>query len=593
MVGAWKIAKPIGSGGQGSVYEVRRVRGRAPPRALKACFLEGSNERARFIREIELLGECASEHVLALIETETTWAEHVEDLPPFAYYVSERCDGSLLDVCNAEQSPWEKLKLFRQACNAVAYLHGRENPVLHRDIKPANFLVAPEPRRLVIADFGIAREVENETTLTEIHEVVGSRFFRAPETLSGGTATVRSDVYSLGRLLEWMMSGILPQDVVPTKLAKGHRLSNDACDRLDAVIARAAAVDPRQRHVSAEEMLASLPDLWLELKPQPTIQMASTEATDADRVTEMSLDLVGAGDTVGWRRLQRDVRANWSKNALEWRADADRRRHGLRDSELGELLFSLVDKALPRIGLTMAGIFGGRADLAEPRRLVTDIVLPDDSWNIGGLAALVNAPWFVLYVSQHLVGAVCVEVGALEAMLDMVSAPVRDFRYAEFKPLWRHSAATYGPEFFGGSVKAWEHLEGLHESQPVLHKFFATAADYKKALGGFNRALTLVEFAASIDKVEGQKDDVDLIFGVPPMYGRMEGGVRRAITHHGRNSEEIARAVAARGGVELSRLERSWPKWKQATERAAARGLQLWASPEPYDLGSLFPGAGG
>ena len=298
QVGDWSIGRCIGAGGQGTVWEVRRVRGRSPRRALKASFSQDAQQRARFLREIRLLEECASPHVLPIVEKSEEWAAHVEGAAPFAYYVAELCDGTLRETATKLEDVSALLELFTQACDAVSFLHGRDNPVLHRDIKPTNFLVAPEPRRVVLADFGIAREENQETALTEINEVVGSRFFRAPEILSGSPATVRSDVYSMGRLLEWLLTGKLPEDLVPTPVPRGGRLSDDVCDLFDRILARASAVDPNQRYPTIQELRRALPRLWLDVRPQPSVPISDAPAMSSEEVRRTAAELARADDAV-------------------------------------------------------------------------------------------------------------------------------------------------------------------------------------------------------------------------------------------------------------------------------------------------------
>lgn len=586
-VGPWKVSKTIGSGGQGSVYEVRRIRGRAPPRALKACFLEGEKERARFLREIELLQECASEHVLAIIEAETEWEERIEGLPPFAYYVSEKCDGSLRDLCNPDQSPSEKLDLFRQAADAVASLHGRENPVLHRDIKPANFLLAPEPKRLVIADFGIAREVENETVLTETHEVVGSRFFRAPETLSGGTATVQSDVYSLGRLLEWMMSGVLPQDVVPTKLAKGHRLSDDACDRLDAVIARAAAVDPRQRFASVKELRAALPALWLDVRPVPTATVDQEGLRNPLTVLDTALELARTGDTVGWRLLERDVRADFGPRALAWREPLEQSRP--RNDAMRPHLDRLVEIAMPRITLGLVAVFAGKPELAEPRRLVDDLVAVD-GWNRGGLSVLVEAPRFLIFVLSHLYGASCMEFSAAKSALELSEVAIPLQRYAESKPLWKHHDITGWPEllFNKECKKAWAYLEALFSQHEVVRRLFASERDFRVALGCHNLLRSIAELAADAGALEkAEEPERNFFQEIPPMYSLQPSEDRKAVLRRVSADAEMVRTVARHRNIEVERLRALWPVWSAITQRFATNVSNHGIWPDQLPLGDL------
>jgi eukaryotic-like serine/threonine-protein kinase len=159
VIGAWRIARKLGRGGQGAVWEVKPTKTKhSPPRALKACFGTDDKARARFERETQLLKECKCEAILPVVDADMRWIAHVSGGPEFAYYVAECCLGSLEDRKDTIGEPNDRLRLFHEACRAVSHIHSLPEPILHRDIKPANFLLASEPRRLVLADFGIARE---------------------------------------------------------------------------------------------------------------------------------------------------------------------------------------------------------------------------------------------------------------------------------------------------------------------------------------------------------------------------------------------------------------------------------------------------
>ena len=192
-VDEWRIGKLLGRGGQGPVWEVRSTKTQnMPPRALKACFAYDERARARFVREIELLEKCASPYVVVKLAAEPAWIERVPNVAPFAYYVMEKCTASL-EALQHDLDIGRRLALFRDACRSVIHLHTQPEPVIHRDIKPANFLLAEEPRRLVLTDFGIAREVL-ESTLSATQELVGTKYYRAPEILQGDSGSVQSDV---------------------------------------------------------------------------------------------------------------------------------------------------------------------------------------------------------------------------------------------------------------------------------------------------------------------------------------------------------------------------------------------------------------
>jgi serine/threonine protein kinase len=116
----------------------------------------------------------------------------------------ERHDTSSLGIRAAKLDTI--LETFHQVLEGVAHAH--RNGIVHRDIKPANVL-RREDGTAVLGDFGIALDIGSDQRLTELREKVGPRFYIAPELRDGRLeeVTPASDVYSLGKLLHWMLSG--------------------------------------------------------------------------------------------------------------------------------------------------------------------------------------------------------------------------------------------------------------------------------------------------------------------------------------------------------------------------------------------------
>jgi serine/threonine protein kinase len=100
-----------------------------------------------------------------------------------------------------------RVRRSRSECLALAYAH--ERGVIHRDIKPANVLLEATSGRALVADFGIARVAEDGGD-TGIREVLGSPHFMSPEQANGEPLDGRSDLYSLGVVGFYMLSGRLP-----------------------------------------------------------------------------------------------------------------------------------------------------------------------------------------------------------------------------------------------------------------------------------------------------------------------------------------------------------------------------------------------
>jgi serine/threonine protein kinase len=101
----------------------------------------------------------------------------------------------------------ERLRLFASICQGVGHAH--ENGVIHRDLKPDNIFLRQDRRTPVVGDFGICFIDDDGERVTMIDEAAGPRWFIAPELDDGRAATIKptSDVYSLGKLLYWIVGG--------------------------------------------------------------------------------------------------------------------------------------------------------------------------------------------------------------------------------------------------------------------------------------------------------------------------------------------------------------------------------------------------
>lgn len=265
QVGAWRLEWRIGAGGQGEVWKVLPARGdRSPPRALKLCIAEDPVAQRRFASEVSILVSHRHERIMPILESDLGWEPLDGFAKAHAYFVMPLGAGTLADE-QWTRDTLTALRLFKEACEGIRYLHQLQEPLFHRDIKPSNIVVLDEPLRAVVSDMGIATTEASMGELTATHEVVGSRWYRAPEVGHGNPATVQSDIYGLGRVLERILTGLDPRDMRPRPVAANQRgLSTRAAEALDAVIRRAAAPQPEDRFGSVDELLEAIPELLID-----------------------------------------------------------------------------------------------------------------------------------------------------------------------------------------------------------------------------------------------------------------------------------------------------------------------------------------
>jgi serine/threonine-protein kinase len=162
------------------------------------------------------------------------------------------------------------LRLVRQACAALAEAH--DAGVIHRDVKPDNLFVCrmgDEPDFLKVLDFGIAsvEGAEASATVTRAGWVHGTPAYMSPEVCNGQRADARSDIYSLGSVLYFLLTATPPftaKSAAAVMIAHVHETPKKPSDRvpvppsLERIVLRCLAKEPEDRYASARELDAAL-----------------------------------------------------------------------------------------------------------------------------------------------------------------------------------------------------------------------------------------------------------------------------------------------------------------------------------------------
>jgi tetratricopeptide (TPR) repeat protein/predicted Ser/Thr protein kinase len=263
-IGSWEIEREIGHGGMGTVYlAARSGDGFRQTVALKVVRRGMDTEFVleRFRSERRILAGLDHPGIARLLDGGST-----ESGAP--YFVMEYIDGRhLLEEARARDLPVrERLRLFLQVCDAVAYAH--RHLVVHRDIKPSNVLVTSEgvPKLL---DFGLAKllrpDAEGGEGRTETALRLLTPDYASPEQVRGEPVTTATDIYSLGVVLYELLTGKRPYRVTgrsPEAIARavceeepGRPSAAVAALRgdLDNVVLMALRKEPDRRYASVEQ----------------------------------------------------------------------------------------------------------------------------------------------------------------------------------------------------------------------------------------------------------------------------------------------------------------------------------------------------
>jgi serine/threonine-protein kinase len=321
--GRYRIVSPIGRGGMGRVYLAEDLRLNGRKRALKIT-ASPDEEREQFIREAEWLTRLKHPHLPEIVDyfppDADGWAVIVMD------YVSGDTLEGIFSRCGYRLPFPRVLRYAGQICGLLCYLHGREPPVVFRDLKPSNVIIDPHDRAILV-DFGIARAFRPDALSDTVR--LGTPAFAAPEQLKGLQTDHRSDLYSLGALLYYLLTG--------GRNAAGRRgnlrktLQDDVPAPFALLLEQLLSDDPSDRPQSAAELMQRLQQI--PLPPNSVIHAEFPRADKEDGVTIAAIMSAypGAGATLAALGLSKYLCKAGIHHALVEMPGGDAELYGLLD----------------------------------------------------------------------------------------------------------------------------------------------------------------------------------------------------------------------------------------------------------------------
>ena len=205
----YRVVRLLGAGGMGQVFEAidETLERRVALKIVNPQFA-GSTNHERFLQEARAAAALPGEHIATVYQ-----AGFQGEIP---FLVMEYLTGETLEA-RLDRDRWLPLSLAlriaREAALGLAAAHARG--VIHRDIKPANLWLesnrpGEELRTVKLLDFGIARAIERDMQVTRDGEIVGTPHFMAPEQARGDAVDPRTDLFGLGCVMYYMLSGKIP-----------------------------------------------------------------------------------------------------------------------------------------------------------------------------------------------------------------------------------------------------------------------------------------------------------------------------------------------------------------------------------------------
>jgi serine/threonine-protein kinase len=301
LVGRYSVTRELGRGGMGIVYLAQEVRLDRPValKVLPPTLAARPELRERFLREARTAARLSHPHIVPI--------HAVHEIGPFVFFAMSYIEGETLGErirAKGTLTHRDAVRILREIGWALAHAHA--HGVVHRDVKPDNILLEAGSGRAVVTDFGIAHS--SAAGPADVGEVIGTAEFMSPEQARGERVDERSDLYALGVVGYYMLSGRLPfQDATPAATLT-LRLTQDA-PRLASVVPglpaplarvvdRCLARDLAQRVANGEELTAALDQaaegrrevpgalrLFMKQNREATVPMVATEVFSAGSLT--------------------------------------------------------------------------------------------------------------------------------------------------------------------------------------------------------------------------------------------------------------------------------------------------------------------
>ena len=269
--GDYDLLEELGRGSQGVVYRARQksLNRTVALKVIAYGQLASQVHLKRFRREAEAAASLDHPCIVPIYE--------VGERDGCCYFSMKFVEGGQLDevVRRTPVSIRQSTELIAKVARTVHYAH--EHNILHRDIKPGNILLDQrgEPH---LTDFGLARLLETESTVTRTREVMGTPSYMAPEQAAGETTKVSSatDVYGLGAVLYQLLTGHPPfaggttyetiRLLLNTEPRKPRALNRKIDRELSTICLKCLEKDPKRRYSSALALTEDL-EHWLKHEP--------------------------------------------------------------------------------------------------------------------------------------------------------------------------------------------------------------------------------------------------------------------------------------------------------------------------------------
>ncbi len=265
FVNNYEIDEIIDEGGMSTVYIGihKYLKRKAAVKMLNPILKKNPQYKKRFINEAKLLSKLNHPNIITLYD-------YVEnDLGVFLIteYVKGQTLDEYVDLVSGPMPETKAVKIIVQILNAVGHMHS--NNLIHRDIKPSNVMITPD-NTVKLIDFGIAKHLQkNQTLVTQDGSKLGTTIFMSPQQVKGKILDRRTDIYSIGASLFYILTAQYPYDknkseyeiynkIVNEPFPDPHKFYVGVSDKMRNIISKATQNQPLQRYQACDELSIAL-----------------------------------------------------------------------------------------------------------------------------------------------------------------------------------------------------------------------------------------------------------------------------------------------------------------------------------------------
>jgi predicted Ser/Thr protein kinase len=258
----YEVLRQLGQGSMGVVYKVRHtaLKTVSALKVLSTHFGDHPDLVKRFYREARVLAHLKHPNIVRVIDIER------DEENQFYYFVMEFIEGRTLRQYLTESGPLavpQVLEITKQVGSALNYAHSYKPPVIHRDIKPTNIMIEDGSGRVVVMDFGIAKDF-GDPGLTKAGTILGTLRYCPPEQMRYEPLEGSADIYALGMVMYEMLTGshlfaaldeyeVVARVATPEEYDLGFPRGTPAS--FGAIVKKALRKDPSQRYRTMAELL--------------------------------------------------------------------------------------------------------------------------------------------------------------------------------------------------------------------------------------------------------------------------------------------------------------------------------------------------